>query len=213
MTTLRNSLVIFGAGGHGRVVASTAQAAGWDKISFIDPQWPDLQHSGEWPVEGDGSDPAIVGGRAAIVAIGDNQRRLALIEALTRAGLDIATIIHPTAWVCPGVLIGAGTVIGAQAVVNHGASLGRGVIINSGAIVEHDCLLADGVHVSPGAVLAGNVEAGHCVWIGTGANICPGLQISERATIGAGATVISHVPSDATYAGVPARALAERPKP
>ena len=30
-------LVIFGAGGHGLVIASTARALGWGPIGFVDP--------------------------------------------------------------------------------------------------------------------------------------------------------------------------------
>lgn len=210
MAASRGSLVIFGAGGHGRVVASAARAAGWNSIGFIDPQWPHLRETGDWPVEGNGEDLAVIAGRAVIVAIGDNERRLALVDMLAAAGLEIATVIHPTAWVCPGVAIGAGTAICAQAAVNHGASLGRGVIVNTGAVVEHDCRLADGVHVSPGAILAGGVGAGRCAWIGAGASVRPGTLIGERAVIGAGAAVVSDVPPGTTYAGVPARALTRR---
>lgn len=205
--TASPGLLIFGAGGHGRVVASAARAAGWTTIGFLDPQWPRLRDAGDWPVEGNGDDLSVVAGRAVIVAIGDNARRLALIETLAAAGLDIAAVVHPTAWVCPGVPVGAGAFVSAQAAINHGASLGRGVIVNTGAIVEHDCILADGVHVSPGAVLAGSVEVGGGAWIGAGASVRPGVRIGARAVIGAGAAVVSDVAPGATYAGVPARPL------
>lgn len=44
-------------------------------------------------------------------------------------------------------------------------------------------------------------------FIGTGAIILPGVEIGERAVVGAGAVVTRNVPSGATVAGVPAKAL------
>lgn len=205
--TLSRTLVILGAGGHGRVVASAAQAAGWGDIAFMDPGYPENRSTGEWQVEADGRSLAAIGNRTAIVAIGDNATRMAEIARCQAESIGLGVLVHPSAWVCDSVRPGDGTVVLAQAAVNYGAKIGRGVIVNTGAVVEHDCLLGDCVHVSPGAVLAGGVQAGRCAWIGAGAIVRQGVLIGEGAVVGMGSVVISDVPAHTTWVGVPARAL------
>lgn len=205
-------LVICGAGGHGRVVASTARAAGWSGIVFLDPKWPTLPFSGEWPVEGDGNMLARdVAGRLAIAGIGDNRRRMQILDVMARECIPIATVLHPTAWLCPSVIVGEGCVVMAHAAVNHSARLERGVIVNTQAVVEHDCVLGAGAHISPGAVLAGNVSVGPLAFVGAGVSVIQGIRIGAGAVIGAGAAVVSDVPEGETWAGVPARQLRASP--
>ena len=45
-------LAIYGAGGHGRVVADTASVLGWQEIIFYDEAWPQHQNNSIWPVVG-----------------------------------------------------------------------------------------------------------------------------------------------------------------
>ncbi len=48
-----NSLLILGAGGHGKVVADTAAASGqWERIVFLDDRHPSLEAVLDWPVIG-----------------------------------------------------------------------------------------------------------------------------------------------------------------
>jgi len=200
------SLLVLGAGGHGRVVASTARAAGWQSIGFVDPRWPELRDAGGWSVVG--ADARSVGpGIAVIVGIGDNRRRMALLDELAAMGLPLATIIHPTAWLCPSVSVGNSSVVMAGAAANNGARIGRGVIVNTGAVVEHDCVLEDGVHVSPGAVLAGTVLVGAGAWIGAGATVRQGIRIGAGAIVGIGAAVVCDIPPGETWVGVPAQPI------
>ena len=44
-------LAIYGAGGHGRVVAETASMLGWQEIVFFDDSWPQHQKNSIWPVQ------------------------------------------------------------------------------------------------------------------------------------------------------------------
>lgn len=207
MVRASRRLYIFGSGGHGRVVAAAAQAAGWTYIEFLDPLWPTLKHAGGWPVSGDGRDLMALDGQAVIVAIGDNQRRLELLDLLVEHGHEPIVLVHPAAWVAPDVDLGIGTFVGAKAVINCGATIGRGVIVNTSAVVEHDCSLAAGVHVSPGGILAGTVTVGDGAWVGAGAVVRQGQNIGKHAIIGAGAAVVCDVPDGATFVGVPARSI------
>lgn len=194
-------------GGHGRVVADAGLAAGYERVAFIDDAVQDVDEpfeivgrisdiqrlSPEWP--------------DMIVGIGNNDARVALGRAVVGCGARHVSIVHPAATVSRGAQIGAGVFIAAGAVVNIGAIVGDTAIINTAASVDHDCRIGEGVHVSPGARLAGNVHVGDRSWIGIGASIKDRVRIGSNAIIGVGAAVVSDVPDDVTYVGVPARPM------
>jgi len=127
-----SNLLIVGAGGHGKVVAETAEAMGaWKDIAFMDDRYPELRETLSLPVVGRIDDfpefkdsfPNI------IVAVGDANLRLGLIQRFADEGFRLPSLIHPTAWVSPSVEINEGSVVFAQAAMNADARIGRGVII------------------------------------------------------------------------------------
>jgi sugar O-acyltransferase (sialic acid O-acetyltransferase NeuD family) len=210
--TVSRSLAIYGASGHGRVVADAALATGWTRISFFDRRYPKDQSNGPWVISGDLdillADLSRYDG--VVVALGDNASRLEIQRIISDKGGRIATITHPAAWVSPYAVLGAGSFVGAGANVNFGARLGLAVIVNTGASIDHDCNLADGVHVSPGAMLAGHVSVGARSWIGIGAAVRQEMSIGSDVIVGAGAVVVSSLPDGILAIGCPARASRAR---
>jgi sugar O-acyltransferase (sialic acid O-acetyltransferase NeuD family) len=207
-----NRLLIVGAGGHGKVVAEAATASSnWTEIGFLDGRHPDIAAVLDWPVIGKDTDADrfLQIYANALVAIGDNRRRLALLAALERAGFQLPVIAHPRSWVSPSAKIGIGTVLIAGAIVNAGAKLGRGCILNTAATVDHDCRIGDGVHVSPGAHIGGEVVVGDRTWIGIGAAIHHSVRIGADVMVGAGAAVVDDVADGVTMLGVPARVVSK----
>jgi sugar O-acyltransferase (sialic acid O-acetyltransferase NeuD family) len=203
-----STLLVVGAGGHGRVVADAATTMGsWETVCFVDDCAKEVNAPG-FEIVGTSADLERFAKsyRAAVVGIGDAQTRLRLIERCTEFGFDLPMIVHKSAAVSVRAFIGAGSVVFAQAAVNPGATIGRGCIVNTGATVDHDCHLDDGVHACPGVNLAGNVRVGARTWIGIGACVKQGVRIGSDVVIGAGAVVISDVKSGLTVVGVPARA-------
>lgn len=200
-----SSLLVFGAGGHGRVVADAALAAG---------RWPGVLASDRDPARCVGellpgvalvpvADVACA--QAIHVAIGNaagRERETAALGAGT-----LATVIHPQAAVSARARVSPGCFIAAQAVVAPGARLGIGVIVNHGAVVDHDVQVGDFSHVAPQAALGGGVAIGRRVLVGSGACILPGLRIADDVVIGAGAVVRDNLPDKGVYAGVPARRM------
>ena len=201
-------LLVIGAGGHGKVVADTAQACGtWQSIGLLDDRFPELRQAGAWKVVGTGRDwqAYLPDDVDLLVGIGDNQTRLRLQTELVAAGYTLPVLVHPHAWVSPDAQVEAGTVIFAGGVVNAGALIGEAAIINTAATVDHDCSVGAGVHLSPGVHLGGNVTVGRCSWLGIGAVVRHGLKIGAEVMVGAGAAVVAELPDGVTAVGVPAR--------
>lgn len=201
-------LAVFGASGHGKVVADTAECCCWTSIDFYDDAWPSISENGIWGVLGN-TDVLISRLEeydGVVVAIGSNESRKQKQDFLGRHGATFPPIIHPSAYVSKHAQIGEGSVVFANAVVNAGSILGRGCIVNTGAIIDHDCLLADFVHVSPRAALAGGVKVGSGAWVGVGASVRQLLHIGDWVTVGLGAAVVRDL-DEGTFVGNPARKI------
>ena len=207
---MKNRLVIWGAGGHGKVAADTACAIGcYDEIAFLDDH-PDRQ--GElvlgFPVIG--MSPVLTGmlpGWELLIAIGDNGLRAEASRHAASLGFRLATLCHPLAAVSRFANIASGTLIMPRAVINAGAQIGTSCIVNTGAIVEHDCLVEDYVHLSPAVCVGGAARIEECTHLGIGAIVLPGVRIGARAVVGAGCVVRADLPADVVAAGVPARII------
>ncbi|TAJ77012.1 MAG: acetyltransferase [Gallionellaceae bacterium] len=205
-----STLLIVGAGGHGKVVADTAlETSRWDEILFLDDAWPEKKQNGYWDIRGKAIQLENWKAQCtdAIVAIGNNHLRMELQSKLVSAGFEIATIVHPSARVSRFAKLGAGSVVFANAVINVDAEIGEAAIINTAATVDHDCRLGNGVHVAPGGNLGGGVTVGDFSWIGIGAAIRHYIMIGADVTVGAGAVVVSNVLDGVTAVGSPARPI------
>jgi sugar O-acyltransferase (sialic acid O-acetyltransferase NeuD family) len=198
------SLLVFGGGGHGCVVADAALRSGqWQSMLASDRNA--LRCNGELLPDVPLYPPTrLADYRGSLhVAIGDNAARE---REWTALGADGAvTIQHPQASVSSHALVAAGCFVAAQAVVAPGAELSFGVIVNHAAVVDHDARVGAFTHIAPGVRLGGGVQIGARVLVATGAVVLPGLSICDGALIGAGAVVCASVTHPGTYVGVPAR--------
>jgi sugar O-acyltransferase (sialic acid O-acetyltransferase NeuD family) len=198
--------LIFGAGGHGRVVADAA---------LLTRHWPRVLASDRDPARCTGEllsgvpvlppEQALAAATAVHVAIGNPSSREQELAALPER--SVATVVHPQATVSAHAQLGTGCFVGAQAVVSTGAQLGTGVIVNHGAVVDHDASVGDFSHIAPLAALGGGVRVGRRVLVGSGAALLPGVRVGDDVVVGAGAVVVDHLPGPGVYAGVPARRL------
>lgn len=205
MASKRASIVLYGAGGHARVVLAAARSAKAPvKAIYAD----DIASAEAFAVKsGLSALPYFElreDGRSVHIAIGENKVRRVVAEKrseLTWCG----PIVHPTAIFSGDVELGAGSFVGAGAIVQPGARIGRHVIVNTGAIVEHDCVVGDYCHIGPGAILSGDVVLEDGVLIGAGGTVLKGRKIGAWTKVGAGAAVVTDLFGAATAFGVPAR--------
>lgn len=197
-------MILYGAGGHAKVVYESLQKLGI-VISYIIDDNPDIVEFKGMKVQHNCSQPEFKE-EQILIAIGSNRHRLSVASKLNNS---FVTLIDSSAIVSPTTILGEDTMILAGAIIQSSSTIGSHCIINTGAIVEHDCIIGDGVHIGPAAVLCGRVVLGKGVMVGANATIAPGTSIGDWAIVGAGAVVITDVSAGSTVVGNPARPLAK----
>lgn len=204
-------LIVFGCGGHGRVVADAA-APGWQVLGFAD-QNPDNvgQNVAGLPVVAGSVDEVVRvcadSGASCVVAIGDNHGRMRVFDDLEAAGVPIATVVHPSAVIAPTAHLGVGSVLFGHVVVNPHARIGRNVILNTGATVDHDNQIGDHAHLSPGVHTGGTVRVGEGTHLGVGVAVRNNITIGAWSVVGVGAAVVADLPDHIVAYGTPARVV------
>ncbi|HWJ37423.1 MAG TPA: acetyltransferase [Sphingomicrobium sp.] len=206
---MADRLVIFGSGGHAKVVVEAALARSPNReIILLDDE---ASHHGrqvlDFSVSGGRDTLARLQGAPVALGVGDNRARWHLIEWLRAEGAQLETVVHPAATVGRTVELGAGAFVAAGAILIADARIGAGAIINTAASVDHDCSIGEAAHIAPGVHLCGNVTVGARTLIGVGSSARPGATIAADVTIGAGAVVVGDIETAGTYVGNPTRPL------
>jgi acetyltransferase EpsM len=197
-------LYIFGASGHGKVVAELVTSTHRNVESMIDDA-PKSLTLGIIPIINSLSIVSPKSDVAMIIAIGNNLVRKQM--SLRFSNYNFFSSIHQMAFVSPSATVGLGTVVMVHAVVNSDTKIGKHVIVNTASIIEHDCDIADFVHISPKVTLLGNVSVGLGTHIGSGVIVIPGVKIGKWCTVGAGAVIINDIPDGATVIGNPGKII------
>lgn len=201
---------VYGAGGHGKVVADILLARKDPRFAgFIDDR-PELQGStvlgfavcgdGHW-LQNEASRQRV----AVALGIGDNFSRQRVAQACLAWGAELLTVVHPTAAISASARLGPGAVVMAQAAINPEAKIGGGGIVNTGASVDHDAEVGEFAHVGPKAAMGGASRLGMLSFLGIGAVIIHCAAVGAHSIVGAGAVVVRDIPDGVVAIGVPAR--------
>jgi sugar O-acyltransferase (sialic acid O-acetyltransferase NeuD family) len=206
-------LIIFGAGGQGKVILDIFKSNDIKITGFLDSI--KTKHNTtfqNYPILGDiqycHSNKSILGKEfSGIVAIGDNLKRKEILQGLKEIGMTPINAIHPSAIIAKDVEIGIGNMIAAGVVINPGTSIGDNVILNTSSSIDHDNTLENHTQICPGANLAGEVTVRESAFIGTGAIVNPGVSIGKDSIIGSGSVVITDIPDNVLAVGNPAKII------
>jgi len=194
------SIYIYGASGHGLVIADIAKSCGYDEVLFIDdgkkeyPSFDEIQKKKHIPVA---------------LGVGVNAIRKKLFNKAKSSGFKIVPLIHPTAIISPNVTVGEGTVVMPNVVINSRSIIGTGVILNTSSIIEHENVIGDFVHISPNVALGGDVNIGELTHIGIGSSVIQCLNIGKNCIVGAGSVVINSIENNKLCYGNPCKVMKE----
>lgn len=198
-------IAIFGAGGHGAVVADILEALEIAYLVIDDmPQTKELNGARaiakiDFLALKDAKEYGVA------LAIGNNAARKNLYNFFTQNGFCLPSIIHPSAIISKSAKIADAVVILPNAVINARSEIGVGAIINTASIIEHDCKVGAFAHIAPRATLCGGVDIGALTHVGASSVVIEGKSVGENCVVGAGSVVINSIPSFKRIVGNPAK--------
>jgi acetyltransferase EpsM len=206
---LVNDYIIYGAGGHAKVIIDCIEQLGNKVIGVIDDDPTKVNTTIlDYPVLG--SYRHMVSTKFHlkarwIIAIGDNASRKRIATEVLDKQIKYGVVVHPKAIVSKYSEIQNGVVIIAGAVVNCSTYIGEHTIINTGATVGHDVQIEPYCHIAPGVHLGGGAIVDEGTFVGIGASVLPNRRIGRWSVIGAGSVVVDDIPDEVIAVGVPAR--------
>jgi sugar O-acyltransferase (sialic acid O-acetyltransferase NeuD family) len=204
-----DSIVIFGSGGHAKVVIDAVLARTPQRKIIILDDADDCASRSIFgnPVTGGRDVLEKLGDTPVAPAVGNNHARASLMKWLTQQGHSLEEVIHPGAILAQSAVIDRGAFVAAGAIIIADARIGSGAIVNTGASVDHDCMIGEAAHIAPGSHLCGNVRIGARTLVGVGSSIRPGIVVADDVELGAGSVVVRDIAEAGTFAGNPARRL------
>jgi UDP-3-O-[3-hydroxymyristoyl] glucosamine N-acyltransferase len=116
------------------------------------------------------------------------------IDTLRDERIALPTLVHPSASVAPGVLLGEGVRIAAGAVVSAGCSVGEHARVLERAVLARGCQVGAFSTIDPGALLGESTSVGNHCWLRVGLVVEPRSSVGNSVELGPGGVVRGHVP-------------------
>lgn len=211
------SVLIFGAGGHAKVLIDTLHLLKINILGIMDSSPEQIGQSVlDVPILGcedeilkqySPTNIQLVNGIGSTIS---TAKREYIFNRHKNMGYHFLNVIHPSVYIGQNVMLGEGIQAMAGSIVQSGSHIGNNVIINTHATVDHDCFIGDHVHLAPSTTCCGAVTIGNRTQVGCGAIIIQNVKIGEQSLIAAGAVVIRDVTSHSKMAGIPARMMEEK---
>jgi sugar O-acyltransferase (sialic acid O-acetyltransferase NeuD family) len=202
------SLIIIGAGGFGRTVASIARSdiafgIDWGIKGFLDNRI-NIETPAGLPIIGDPNTYQSVDGDIFLCALGDPKMKRIYTENLRKQDSDFMCLrsdadIGERAELSRGCLFAKKVGIGTDVFIDEF------VTVLSLTIIGHDVRIGKFCQIGSFVCIGGNAQIGDDVVIHPHSTILPGIRIGNGAIIGAGSVVIRDVAENTTVFGNPAK--------
>jgi len=133
-------MYLYGASGHGKVVAEVAEECGYKIDAYIDEylledkvlNYTVLHEIPSHDIE-------------VLISIGNNRVRKRIVEQGQL--FNYMTLLHPRSIVSKRVKMGEGTIVMPGVTINAVVKIGKHCIINTNASIDHDCIIEDCTHI------------------------------------------------------------------
>ena len=206
------NIVIFGSGGHAKVVVDIIEKQGKYNITgFIDSyRDKNTVTLGYKVIGGESSLREIVKRNeiyGGIIGIGDNSIRAKVRDKVIKVipNFKFVNCIHPKSILGKDATLGVGNVLMAGAIINSSTRINNHCILNTNSSIDHDCLMSDFSSIAPNATVGGNVKIGDYSAIGIGANIFHSVIVGYNCIIGGGSLVCHDTNENSIYYGSPCK--------
>ena len=161
------------------------------------------------PVLG-GLDLAAARDEQLLICVGPSAARRAIVRRLDEAGIGddrYGIFVARSARIGATSDVGPGSILLDSVVVTADARIGRHVVVMPNSTITHDVVLEDFSTLAAGVSLGGSVRIREAAYLGMNSSVRQGVTVGAGATVGMAAAVLSDVPEQQTWAGVPARRL------
>ena len=215
---MKKHVVILGGLGNGSVIAAAIEDAcrrgekEWEVAGYLNDRIPVGEEIEGFPVLGPLTEvPRFLDEGYSFIntiyRIDGQKKRQELFESLEIPDDNLATFIHPLAYVPPGVRIGPGSVIMPYGMISPGVTLGRGCLVMVGASLGHNTEIADHCHFAAQSCVGAYITIGRGVHIGLNASVRENLTIGDGGTLAMGAVLLEDIGEGQIWGGVPAKFL------
>ena len=207
----RKKIVIVGAGGFGREIASWYLDSELynKKIVFVDKikkgeikigdyRFPIISNIDE--IDHDSMEKVFMG-------VADPESKKNISQEYKQKNIKFSSFVHKSVIVAPGTKISEGTIICPYSVLSNNVYLGKFITVNLCCTIGHDAYLDDFNTLSSHVDITGGCKIGKMVFWGSGSRIIPNISVADRSKIGAGAIVMNKITTAKTIYCMPSKTL------
>lgn len=207
-----SELILISVSGLAREVLAMVRSSGqYDVVGLLDD---DQELAGVIvdgaPVLGSIEDAVNYPHAFLLVCLASGKAREAVVERLTSLGIHesrYATAIDPSVQYPEGCRIGRGSILLRNVTLTTAVTLGSHVVVMPSVTLAYDDDVADFVTFAAGVSLGGGVRIGKAATLGMNSSVRERTSVGNYATVGMGAAVLSNVPDEETWVGVPAHEI------
>ena len=214
-----NNFIIFGYGGHARVILDSISVIKNSRVlGFISNKKYDtsfakkVKYLGEIKNLNEIIKKIKLKNVVGIIAIGNNIKRKQIFLQVNKINRKFkwGNVIHPAAVISPSAIIGSGNMILAGSIICAETEMENHVSINTGSYIDHNNKFCNFSSTGPGVATGGNVVVGEQSFLGIGATIKQNIIIEKNTIVGGQAFVNKNCKPNSIYFGIPARRIKKR---